>query len=131
MDLLKKGVKGEAVAALQKGLGVLGFDAGKADGIFGGQTVKALTQFQKAKGLQVDGIFGPKSRSALQKSLSSLKQQTGKKVIKKADVVAAKAKVKGAPDVKSAKMAKATKAKVAAEEEDEEIDLDDLEKFFF
>lgn len=129
MDLLKKGAKGEAVTALQKGLGVLGFDAGKADGIFGGQTTKALTQFQKAKGLQVDGIFGPKSRSALQKSLSSLKQQTGKKVIKKADVVAAK--VKGAPDVKSAKMAKGVKAKVAAEEEDEEIDLDDLEKFFF
>ena len=130
MDLLKKGSKGEAVAALQKGLAVLGYKTGRADGIFGGMTTQALTQFQKAKGLQVDGIFGPKSRSALKKSLDSLKQTTGKKVLKKADVVAAKGKV-AAPDVKSAKLAKAGKVKVAAEEEDEEIDLDDIAKLIF
>jgi peptidoglycan hydrolase-like protein with peptidoglycan-binding domain len=43
----------------------LGFDPGPMDGIWGRRTIAALRAFQESKGLQVDGILGPKSLKAL------------------------------------------------------------------
>lgn len=43
----------------------LGFDPGPMDGIWGRRTIAALRAFQGSKGLQVDGILGPKSLKAL------------------------------------------------------------------
>lgn len=65
---LRKGDKGEAVAALQKKLIGLGYDLGKwgADGDFGAATEKAVKAFQKASGLVDDGIVGEKTRKALE-----------------------------------------------------------------
>jgi len=65
---LRKGDKGEAVAALQKKLIGLGYDLGKwgADGDFGAATEKAVKAFQKASGLAADGIVGEKTRKALE-----------------------------------------------------------------
>jgi hypothetical protein len=37
-----------------------------ADGIFGNDTLFALMSFQQDHGLDVDGIYGPKSRAALE-----------------------------------------------------------------
>jgi peptidoglycan hydrolase-like protein with peptidoglycan-binding domain len=53
MAILLRGLKGEPVRRLQEKLGV------EADGDFGGGTEKALKDYQKANGLQVDGIAGP------------------------------------------------------------------------
>ena len=50
---------GDDVIDLQRRLNVLGFDAGKEDGIFGPATGRALTEFQRNVGLGADGIFGP------------------------------------------------------------------------
>ncbi|HET9209612.1 MAG TPA: peptidoglycan-binding protein [Thermoanaerobaculia bacterium] len=47
-----KGAKGEIVRRMQL---QLGFKAGDADGVFGGDTLKAVTKFQKAKGLDPTG----------------------------------------------------------------------------
>lgn len=50
--LLQVGSRGDQVKALQTKLGIT------ADGIFGAQTQKAVTDYQRANGLTVDGIVG-------------------------------------------------------------------------
>lgn len=63
LKMLKKGSEGEAVKALQILLIGYGFSCGSygADGDFGSATDKAVRSFQKAKGLVVDGVVGPKT----------------------------------------------------------------------
>jgi N-acetylmuramoyl-L-alanine amidase len=58
-------MRGDDVAALQARLNALGFDAGRDDGIFGRNTDAAVRAFQKEYGVQEDGIFGPRSHTAL------------------------------------------------------------------
>ena len=62
---LKKGASGASVSEMQQLLKNAGFDPGAIDGKFGPNTEKALKAFQKAMGLVVDGICGPKSWAAL------------------------------------------------------------------
>ncbi len=66
--LLKKGSTGDAVKELQERLIALGYLQGKADGIFGTATYKALVAFQKASKLSTDGIAGSATLSALSKT---------------------------------------------------------------
>lgn len=58
-------LRGDDVAALQRSLNALGFDAGKEDGILGPDTVGALREFQRNAGVTVDGICGPETLGAL------------------------------------------------------------------
>jgi N-acetylmuramoyl-L-alanine amidase len=58
-------IRGDDVATLQGRLNALGFDAGRDDGIFGGNADAAVRAFQKEYGVQEDGIFGPRSHAAL------------------------------------------------------------------
>lgn len=58
-------LRGEDIASLQRQLGALGFDAGRVDGIFGPQTLAALSDFQRNAGLVEDGICGPATIAAL------------------------------------------------------------------
>lgn len=62
---VRKGSRGEAVQLLQTRLNEKGFDCGKADGIFGYKTLKAVKDFQQYAGLVIDGIVGPKTWAAL------------------------------------------------------------------
>ncbi len=57
--------RGDDVAELQRRLGLLGFDAGRVDGIFGPRTDRALTDFQRNGGLITDSICGPSTLAAL------------------------------------------------------------------
>lgn len=50
---------------IQKALKDAGFDPGPVDGIWGRKTVVALRDFQAKKGLEVDGVVGPKTLAAL------------------------------------------------------------------
>lgn len=59
-QLLRFGSRGEAVAEMQRALGI------PADGIFGPQTRKAVRAFQARQGLVADGIVGPRTRAALE-----------------------------------------------------------------
>ena len=70
--ILKKGMKGSDVKTLQEKLMELGYKLPKygADGEYGGETVEAVKDFQKASGLSVDGQFGPKSLEALMDALA-------------------------------------------------------------
>lgn len=63
--LLKRGTSGSDVEALQTRLNALGFDCGKVDGDFGGNTEKGVEAFQRAAGIEVDGKFGQESLEAL------------------------------------------------------------------
>lgn len=63
---VKKGSKGETVKLLQGRLNELGYDCGKADGIFGAMTQAALQKFQKENGLEPDGICGRQTWDKLQ-----------------------------------------------------------------
>lgn len=58
-------LRGDDVAALQRRLGALGFDAGRVDAIFGPNTKTALDEFQRNAGLTVDGVCGPATLSML------------------------------------------------------------------
>ena len=57
--------RGDDVVLLQGRLNALGFDAGREDGIFGVDTDRAIRAFQKEYGVAEDGVFGPRSHSAL------------------------------------------------------------------
>lgn len=58
-------MRGDDVADLQARLNALGFDAGREDGIYGGDTAAAVREFQKEYGVAEDGIFGPRSHASL------------------------------------------------------------------
>src|SRR5688572_26351372 len=63
--ILKRGVCEAAVVVLQKVLATHGFDPGSKDGLFGPKTERAVLAFQRAKGLEADGVVGPKTWNAL------------------------------------------------------------------
>ena len=59
--MVRKGSEGEAVRELQILLNSFGYLCGRQDGIFDGQTDKAVRAFQKDYNLTVDGICGSKT----------------------------------------------------------------------
>lgn len=63
--LLRLGSRGEEVRQLQRDLATLGYFPGAADGIYGRRTVDAVTSFQRAHGLEPDGVAGPQTRDAI------------------------------------------------------------------
>jgi peptidoglycan hydrolase-like protein with peptidoglycan-binding domain len=56
---------GGNIAQLQQQLASRGFDPGSIDGVRGPRTTAAVKAFQKANGLEADGIVGPLTRAAL------------------------------------------------------------------
>jgi peptidoglycan hydrolase-like protein with peptidoglycan-binding domain len=62
---LRRGVSEPAVEVVQKMLAAHGFDPGSKDGTFGTKTERAVMAVQRAKGLEADGVVGPKTWSAL------------------------------------------------------------------
>lgn len=59
------------VAAIQLQLTYLGYYDGDSDGIYGPQTVDALTAFQTDAGITADGAYGPETYGALADTLES------------------------------------------------------------
>lgn len=55
---LKIGSRGTVVAELQAALKLLGYYAGEVDGTYSESTATAVSRFQQAAGLKVDGIVG-------------------------------------------------------------------------
>lgn len=58
---------GEDVRTLQERLLEMGYDVGRADGIYGGRTARAVTQFQREVGLTADGSCGPYTMHAMRR----------------------------------------------------------------
>ena len=60
-------VIGDDVRALQDRLHEMGYDVGRADGIYGPGTARGVGQFQREVGLVPDGAFGPSTMAALRR----------------------------------------------------------------
>jgi N-acetylmuramoyl-L-alanine amidase len=58
---------GEDVRALQERLLEMGYDSGRADGIYGARTARAVAEFQRETGLTPDGACGPQTLHALRR----------------------------------------------------------------
>jgi N-acetylmuramoyl-L-alanine amidase len=58
---------GEDVRTLQERLLEMGYDTGRADGIYGSRTAHAVAQFQREVGLTPDGSCGPQTMKALRR----------------------------------------------------------------
>ena len=67
LNVLRKGSAGNQVRTLQRLLTAVGCVCGDIDGKFGSRTLIAVKEFQKAKGLAVDGIVGKDTWTALLK----------------------------------------------------------------
>ncbi len=63
--MMKKGITTAQAKEVQSMLAKDGLYKGKADGMIGPMTVKAVKAFQKKNGLKADGIIGPKTLKAL------------------------------------------------------------------
>jgi N-acetylmuramoyl-L-alanine amidase len=60
-------LRGEDVRTLQERLLEMGYDLGRADGIYGTRTARAVAQFQREVGLPPDGACGPQTMGALRR----------------------------------------------------------------
>lgn len=60
-------MSGDDVTELQARLAELGYDAGRADGLFGDQLDRAVREFQRHRGIAGDGVFGPVTLRELQR----------------------------------------------------------------
>ena len=58
-------MRGDDVVAVQEALTAAGYKPGEIDGVYGPMTEEAVKAYQKANGLTVDGIVGPKTWSKL------------------------------------------------------------------
>jgi N-acetylmuramoyl-L-alanine amidase len=58
---------GEDVRALQERMLEMGYDAGRADSVYGARTARAVAQFQREVGLTPDGSCGPQTMKALRR----------------------------------------------------------------
>jgi peptidoglycan hydrolase-like protein with peptidoglycan-binding domain len=65
MPTLRQGEQGSAVADMQRRLTDRGYDLGDVDGKFGPKTRSAVRAFQSDQGLKVDGIVGKNTWGAL------------------------------------------------------------------
>ena len=74
--LQKPMTRGDDVEELQRTLGMMGFNAGRVDGIFGPDTQAALADFQRNVALTVDGIAGHETLAALARINSHVGQNT-------------------------------------------------------
>ncbi len=62
MTVLKLGDRSDAVKSLQQNLQTLGLFSGTVDGVFGPKTETAVKAFQKNMGLQADGVVGKETQ---------------------------------------------------------------------
>lgn len=67
--VIRRGSRGNYVCIAQDDLNTLGYRTGGLDGVFGTQTNTAVRNYQKAKGLSVDGIIGCNTWRALQEDV--------------------------------------------------------------
>ena len=65
LELTSPMMRGDDVATLQRKLLEMGFDIGKADGIFGAKSSAGLKEFQRSVGIDSDGRCGPNTVVAL------------------------------------------------------------------
>ena len=66
---IRKGSRGNYVCIAQDDLNTLGYRTGGLDGVFGTQTDTAVRNYQRSRGLTVDGIIGCNTWRSLQENV--------------------------------------------------------------
>jgi membrane-bound lytic murein transglycosylase B len=72
LDTGSESITYDKLRRLQEDLALLGFDAGKVDGIFGPATRRALSRFQKANDMIADGHLNREALQAVRNSAATL-----------------------------------------------------------
>ena len=67
--LIRQGSRGNYVCIAQDDLNTLGYRTGGLDGVFGTQTTNAVRNYQRSRGLAVDGIIGCNTWRSLQENV--------------------------------------------------------------
>ena len=67
--LIRQGSRGNYVCIAQDDLNTLGYRTGGLDGVFGTQTYNAVRNYQRSRGLTVDGIIGCNTWRSLQENV--------------------------------------------------------------
>jgi peptidoglycan hydrolase-like protein with peptidoglycan-binding domain len=83
---LRQGAQGDGVAVLQLALLDLGFampisthsGSSLPDGIFGAETLRAVMAFQRANGLEVDGVVGAHTMARLDQLIAAQTEATAR-----------------------------------------------------
>ena len=70
-SVLRKGSTGDEVKELQQKLTTLGYSLGAIDGDFGDKTLAAVKKFQSDYSLEVDGVVGNQTWTALDKAVAA------------------------------------------------------------
>lgn len=83
IKILKLGSKSADVRTLQERLIEMQFLSPPVDGIFGPLTLKAVKDLQRAKGLVIDGIVGPKTAAALEFGITPISDDDFRKINEK------------------------------------------------
>ena len=101
--ILKNGMEGSDVKAMQEALISLGYDCGRwgADGEFGDATELALRAFQEDHGCGADGEYGPESHVAMLKALEAVKAPEQPRSVK---IVGGQCWVRSAPNTDGEKL---------------------------
>lgn len=73
---LTEGMAGGVVMAIQELLEALGYELGEVDGDFGPRTRAAVEAFQRANGLDVDGVVGPVTKAKLSELYAPISGKT-------------------------------------------------------
>ena len=102
--ILRNGMEGSDVKAMQEALIQLGYDLGRwgADGDFGDATELALEKFQKDQSLEVDGEYGPKSHAAMKTALDNVGKTVDK--TRSVKIVGGNCYVRSAPNTTGNKL---------------------------
>ena len=69
-SVIRLGDRGARVKTMQQALIALGCLSGKADGVFGKQTLQAVYRFQHRQKLTEDGVAGRKTLSAMERAMT-------------------------------------------------------------
>lgn len=67
--IIRRGSRGNYVCIAQDDLNTLGYRTGGLDGVFGSQTETAVRNYQRSRGLAVDGIIGCNTWRSLQENV--------------------------------------------------------------
>ena len=67
--VIKRKSRGNYVCIAQDDLNTLGFKTGGLDGVFGEQTYNAVKNYQRSRGLNIDGIIGCNTWRSLQENV--------------------------------------------------------------
>lgn len=74
---VRQGSRGDVVKKIQTKLKNWGYYSGKVDGIFGPKTTSAVKRFQRKNGLTADGIVGANTAKAMGLNLSGTRATSG------------------------------------------------------